>query len=98
MKIVLVTSGSRGDVQPYILLGLELQRRGHDVDVATEERMHDLVKQLGPKLGFHRVSGDPTAMLFDKKCQASIDRFMCRANAQQHGVLTRRLPLHMDST
>lgn len=31
MRIVLTAQGTRGDVQPFILLGVELSRRGHDV-------------------------------------------------------------------
>lgn len=34
-RIVCTTWGSLGDLHPYIALGLELQRRGHDVAVAT---------------------------------------------------------------
>lgn len=70
MKVALVTSGSRGDVQPYILLGLEIQQRGHTVVIATEKRMEPLVQQLGKgRAGYACIAGDPTAMLFDKKCQ-----------------------------
>jgi vancomycin aglycone glucosyltransferase len=31
VRIVLTAQGTRGDVQPFLLLGAELQRRGHDV-------------------------------------------------------------------
>jgi sterol 3beta-glucosyltransferase len=34
MKIVLVTFGSRGDVQPMLALALAIQREGHDVLLA----------------------------------------------------------------
>jgi sterol 3beta-glucosyltransferase len=44
MKIVIVTSGSRGDVQPYCALGLELASRGHSVTLCTERRMESFVK------------------------------------------------------
>jgi UDP:flavonoid glycosyltransferase YjiC (YdhE family) len=52
------------------MLGLELQQRGHEVVLATEQRMEPLVKQLGQcKLGYFKISGDPTVMLYGKKNQ-----------------------------
>lgn len=38
------TIGSRGDVQPYISLAVELQDRGHQVQVATHPCMRSLVE------------------------------------------------------
>lgn len=35
MKIALTTIGSRGDIQPYIALGTELQKNGHSVAILT---------------------------------------------------------------
>ena len=35
MKIVLTCYGSRGDVEPSVVVGRELQRRGHDVQMAV---------------------------------------------------------------
>jgi hypothetical protein len=59
-------------LQPYVMLGLELQQRGHDVVLATEQRMEPLVKQLGQgKLGYAKVSGDPTLMLYGKRNQVN---------------------------
>lgn len=43
MKVVIATSGSRGDTQPYIAVGLELKARGHDVTIAVEERLKVLL-------------------------------------------------------
>ncbi|MEB4212026.1 glycosyltransferase [Mycobacterium sp. 94-17] len=34
MKFVLAGQGTRGDVEPFIVVGRELQRRGHDVRIA----------------------------------------------------------------
>ncbi len=34
MKFVLAGYGTRGDVEPFIVVGRELQRRGHDVRIA----------------------------------------------------------------
>jgi UDP:flavonoid glycosyltransferase YjiC (YdhE family) len=68
-------------LQPYVMLGLELQRRGHDVVLATEQRMQPLVQQLGQgKLGYFKISGDPTIMLYGKKNQVHRD---CQADVQK---------------
>lgn len=57
-------------LQPYVMLGLELQQRGHEVVLATEQRMEPLVKQLGQgRLRFFKISGDPTLMIYGKKNQ-----------------------------
>ncbi|WIA18325.1 hypothetical protein OEZ85_009790 [Tetradesmus obliquus] len=91
MKIVIVTSGSRGDVQPYVMLGLELQQRGHEVVLATEQRMEQLVKQLGQgRLRFFKISGDPTLMIYGKKNQellakGSIMKVLQMAEAHNKG-------------
>jgi len=69
MKIVICTSGSRGDVQPYCALGVELTSRGHEVVIATEERMRGLVESF--QLSYAHVSGDPTALLWKKEAQVN---------------------------
>jgi UDP:flavonoid glycosyltransferase YjiC (YdhE family) len=59
-------------LQPYVMLGLELQQRGHEVVLATEQRMVPLIKQLGQgKLGYAKLSGDPTLMLYGKRNQVN---------------------------
>ena len=47
VHVVIAAVGSRGDVQPYIAVGLALQRRGHRVTLAVEDRMAPLVQQFG---------------------------------------------------
>lgn len=49
-KIVLATFGSLGDLHPKIALGIELQRRGHDVAIAAMEFYREKIGQIG--LGF----------------------------------------------
>lgn len=57
MRISLIVTGSRGDVQPFIALGRVLADRGHDVTVATHEDFRDLVNEAG--LGFNELPGSP---------------------------------------
>ena len=47
MRIVIVASGSRGDVQPFLALGLGLKEAGHEVKVATAENYKDFVEERG---------------------------------------------------
>ncbi|KAF0719181.1 Aste57867_1211 [Aphanomyces stellatus] len=63
-KVVLVSLGSRGDVQPYCVLGQALAARGHDVVIATEKRMESLVTTEF-QLPFKCILGDVCAYLFD---------------------------------
>ena len=55
-RIVLSTWGSFGDLHPYMALGLELQRRGHDARIATLPSFRQHVEGAG--LGFHPVGPD----------------------------------------
>lgn len=66
-KIVLTASGTRGDVQPYIALGLGLKSKGHAVIIATEERLRPLVEEFG--LRYARLGGDPAGLLFEPSVQ-----------------------------
>lgn len=55
--VVLVAVGSRGDVQPYVALGVGLADAGIDVLVATHERFRTFV--AGHRLGFAPIPADP---------------------------------------
>jgi sterol 3beta-glucosyltransferase len=56
VKITILTAGSRGDVQPYIALGLALQKAGHSIRIATFGNFKTLVESSG--LEFYLVRGD----------------------------------------
>lgn len=45
--MTLLTWGTRGDVQPYVALGHELERRGHEVRLSTNQNHVDWVKRAG---------------------------------------------------
>lgn len=47
MRILLMTLGSRGDVQPFIALGLELKADGHDVAVSTASNFTSMIDSAG---------------------------------------------------
>jgi sterol 3beta-glucosyltransferase len=56
MVITILTAGSRGDIQPYIALGLELKKAGHAVRMVTFENYETFVKSFG--LEFYPIKGD----------------------------------------
>jgi sterol 3beta-glucosyltransferase len=47
MRILLLSFGSRGDVQPFVALGVALQARGHDVAVSTGAGFEDMITTNG---------------------------------------------------
>ena len=47
MRIIIPTTGSRGDVQPYVALGVGLRVRGHEVCVATHADFEGVVRSHG---------------------------------------------------
>jgi sterol 3beta-glucosyltransferase len=47
MKALILTLGTRGDVQPFVALAQQLQQRGHDTVVAAPARFDDLVTSRG---------------------------------------------------
>ncbi len=61
MKIAILTLGSRGDVQPYAVLGQALQNRGHQVTLSTGKNFEKLVISYGIK--FKAVRTDYQALL-----------------------------------
>ena len=47
MKILILTIGSRGDVQPYVALGQGLRQAGHAVTLCTGELFKEMVTTHG---------------------------------------------------
>lgn len=56
MNCGIVTTGSRGDVQPFIALALGLMRKGHDVTLVAPENFKDFVAGFGVR--FLPITGD----------------------------------------
>eukprot|EP01035_Chromulina_nebulosa_P023990 gene23990-31145_t len=70
LRISIVTFGSRGDVQPYIALGLGLQSRGHNVTIVTEKRLEPLVKEFN--LPYASILGDSIGIVFEPSYQKAL--------------------------
>ena len=56
MKIVITTVGSRGDLQPYIALGLGLKNSGHEVSIVSAKIEESFVRNYG--LDFYALDVD----------------------------------------
>jgi UDP:flavonoid glycosyltransferase YjiC (YdhE family) len=61
MRIVIVTIGTRGDVQPYHALAQGLQAAGHSVAICTHATFRSFVERGG--VGFAPLAGDIRALL-----------------------------------
>lgn len=59
--IVLLASGTRGDVQPYIALGLGLRWAGYRVRIAASGQFERMIAERG--LEFALLSGNPSDLL-----------------------------------
>jgi sterol 3beta-glucosyltransferase len=67
MRITILTFGSRGDVQPYLALGVGLQAAGHEVCLAAPAPFAEFVQGYG--LQFMPIAGNPTAQHADPQWQ-----------------------------
>lgn len=61
MKIAILTIGTRGDVQPYAVLGKALKQHGHEVTLATAKNFAELVSAYN--IDFVPVEADFQALL-----------------------------------
>lgn len=60
-NFVLLTIGSRGDVQPYIALGKGLLKEGHNVTIATHIEFQEWIEKHG--ILFREIAGDPSELM-----------------------------------
>ena len=67
MKITLFTLGTRGDVQPFAILGEALAQRGHIVTLCTAKNFRSLVESH--HINFHPVNIDSENMINSKHGQ-----------------------------
>lgn len=61
MHITILAHGSRGDVQPYVALGLGLKQAGHCIRLAAPELFRPFVAEYG--LEFAPLAGDPRILM-----------------------------------
>jgi sterol 3beta-glucosyltransferase len=68
--ITILTSGTRGDVQPLVALGLGLQRRGYVVQLLTHELFRQLIVEHG--LEFVPLDGNPNELFSQPQFRAAL--------------------------
>ena len=68
MRIAIVALGTRGDLQPYIALGLGLQQADHQVRLISAENEEAFVR--GFDLDFHPLPVNVQAMMDDRQVQS----------------------------
>ncbi len=61
MRFTMICIGSMGDVKPYVLLGSQLQKRGHDVGICAFNEFEALITENGMR--FLPLSGDVRAFM-----------------------------------
>lgn len=70
MHLCLLTVGSRGDVQPFAALALELSRRGHTVTLAAPTDLRGLVERFG--VSFAPLRADYLELASSPQGQAAV--------------------------
>lgn len=61
MKITILTIGTRGDVQPFVALGLGLKQAGHTIKIVTHPIFESWIRSHG--FDFAVIEGDPQGFL-----------------------------------
>ncbi|WP_195782611.1 glycosyltransferase [Priestia megaterium] len=61
MLITMLTTGTRGDTQPFMALGLELKKRGYRVRIAASESYQNLIEPYG--FEFASLRGDVSKII-----------------------------------
>jgi len=70
MKFVLAAYGTRGDVEPSVVVGRELLRRGHDVCMAIPPNLIDMAEAAGLTAVAYGLDSRPVM-------DAALNHFMC---------------------
>jgi sterol 3beta-glucosyltransferase len=72
MRITIFAAGSRGDVQPCIVLGRELQRAGFDILLAAPQNFAGFIQEHG--LCFHPLRGDVQQIMASETGRGFMER------------------------
>lgn len=70
MLITILTTGTRGDIQPYLALGIELKKAGHLPRIAGFENYATFVKSYG--LEFYPIAGDVSSVALSESAQGAM--------------------------
>lgn len=97
MRIAILASGSRGDVQPYVALGKGLHDAGHDVKLISAQNYAPLAASAG--LTFHPTRGDVQAVAESAEMRALIEKgdFIQITRFQAQALKKMAVPLAQDA-
>lgn len=89
MKALIITHGTRGDVQPFVALGYALRRAGHDVLLAAPAEMAPLVERYD--VPFAPLNDGTKALMDDPEISAAIENNYRGLRGKLAGVRAMRL-------
>jgi len=92
VKITILTAGTRGDVQPYVAIGIGLQYKGHKVTIATHRSFKPLLDKYG--LGFFLIEGDPRQILMGETGQKLLNTEKNPIAMMRHTIAAAEPVLH----
>jgi sterol 3beta-glucosyltransferase len=81
-RISILTYGSRGDVEPFVALGVGLQKAGHTVRLAGPAPFESFVQEYG--LRFEPIEGDPGELAQAFADRAGLSWFRMVARMVEH--------------
>jgi UDP:flavonoid glycosyltransferase YjiC (YdhE family) len=97
VKVLLCPIGSHGDVHPFVALGVELARRGHEVNVIVNGHFRPLVERVG--LGYVEMGtseeyltalADPDVWHPVRGFELLIHHLLLKTLRQQYALLAER--------
>ncbi len=71
MKITILALGTRGDVQPYVALGMGLRKGGYEVSLASHTIFESFIRESG--LGFFPVKSNPMEIRESRYAKAAFE-------------------------
>ena len=72
MKILLCSIGSRGDIQPFMVLGDHLSNHGHEVRVASANIYEEMAKDYN--IEYHSFEGDYGSIVDDEEIKKMVGK------------------------
>lgn len=79
MKILLIAIGTRGDVQPFVVMGTRLKAAGHDVHIATAQSFSAMIAKGG--LSHHPLPLDVQELLQAPEMKSALTSFSGKIKA-----------------
>ncbi|MGB3339069.1 MAG: glycosyltransferase [Devosia sp.] len=71
MRIAIHTLGTRGDIQPYLALGLGLNERGHEVMIAAPSQFETFIQSRG--ISFAALPGEYLDLMDSPEAKAAME-------------------------